>query len=119
MLRVDPGSPTPPFEQVRAQLAEQVRSGELDPGTRLPAVRRLAGDLGISPGTVARAYRELEQAGLVTTSRRGGTVVADDARAGVAGPAADLARESVARLRGMGLDDASILQAVRGALAEG
>lgn len=74
-LVVDPGSPVPPFEQVRAQVVELVRSGDLRPGTRLPPVRRLAGDLGIAANTVARAYRELEQGGVVSTRGRHGTFV--------------------------------------------
>jgi DNA-binding transcriptional regulator YhcF (GntR family) len=75
LVAVDSGSQEPPYEQVRRQLAEAVTSGHLVPGTRLPPVRRLAGDLGLAANTVARAYRELEQAGLVETRGRGGTVV--------------------------------------------
>lgn len=74
-LTVDPGSPTPPFEQVRAQLAERIRSGELAAGERLPTVRRLAEDLGLAVNTVARTYKELEAEGLVETRGRNGTVV--------------------------------------------
>ena len=75
---VDTLSPVPPYEQVRAQLAELVAGGVLGPGDRLPPIRQLAADLGIAPGTVARAYRLLESAGLVRTGRGGGTrVVAD------------------------------------------
>lgn len=76
VLRVDPRSPVPPYEQVRSQVVAQVDDGELRPGDRLPPVRRLAGDLGLAPGTVARAYRELEAAGVVVTRGRNGTVVA-------------------------------------------
>lgn len=75
MIALDPLSPLPPFEQVRAQLAARVTSGELVAGTRLPTVRRLADDLGLAVNTVARAYRELEAAGLVETRGRAGTVV--------------------------------------------
>ncbi len=75
MITLDPASPTPPFEQVRAQLAAQISSGELAAGTRLPPVRRLADDLQLAANTVARAYRELEAAGLVETRGRGGTIV--------------------------------------------
>ena len=42
MIVIDPASPTPPFEQLRAQLVAAVASGELAPGDRLPTVRRLA-----------------------------------------------------------------------------
>lgn len=75
MIQLDPTSPVPPFEQVRSQLAAQVTSGDLVAGTRLPTVRQLADDLGLAVNTVARAYRELEAAGLVETRGRGGTVV--------------------------------------------
>jgi DNA-binding transcriptional regulator YhcF (GntR family) len=75
MITVDDGSPTPPFEQVRSQLAAQIVNQELVAGTRLPTVRRLASDLGLAVNTVARAYRELEAAGLVETRGRGGTFV--------------------------------------------
>lgn len=75
-ISVDLGSATPPYEQIRAQIAALIALGTLVPGTRLPTVRRLAADLGIAAGTVARAYRELEQSGLIDTRRRNGTVVA-------------------------------------------
>ena len=75
MLTITTKSPTPPFEQLRLQLLEQIRSGELAAGTRLPTVRRLAEDLGIAPNTVARTYRELESDGFIETRGRNGTLV--------------------------------------------
>ena len=75
VITVDTSSPVPPFEQVRAQLAIQITTHDLVPGTRLPTVRKLADDLGLAVNTVARSYRELEAAGLVETRGRGGTVV--------------------------------------------
>lgn len=76
MLTVDPASGVPPYEQLRRQVLDQVADGTLRPGERLPPVRRLAEDLGLAAGTVARAYRELEAAGAVETRGRAGTVVA-------------------------------------------
>jgi DNA-binding transcriptional regulator YhcF (GntR family) len=75
LITLDAASPTPPFEQVRAQIAGQIADGVLTPGTRLPPVRRLAEELGLAANTVARAYRDLETAGLVETRGRGGTIV--------------------------------------------
>lgn len=103
MITIDPASSTAPFEQLRTQLAEQIRSGELVAGTRLPTVRRMADDLGIAPNTVARAYRELEQEGLVETRGRNGTVVAwspDDGERQLQQAAAGFA----ARVRALGVD---------------
>jgi len=75
VISLDAASATPPFEQVRAQLAAGITDGDLVPGTRLPPVRKLADELGLAANTVARAYRDLEAAGLVETRGRGGTVV--------------------------------------------
>jgi len=77
-VSLDPSAGDPPYEQIRTQIARQVATGELPPGTRLPTVRGLAETLGVSANTVARAYRELEHSGVVTTGRRNGTVVNGD-----------------------------------------
>ena len=68
-------SHVPPFEQVREQLERLIATGSLAAGTRLPTVRQLASDLSLAPNTVARAYRELESAGLIETHGRRGTIV--------------------------------------------
>lgn len=111
ILTVDPGSAVPPYEQIRSQIEAMVATGTLAAGDRLPSIRQLAHDLGLAGGTVARAYTELEQAGLVVSRRRTGTVVAD----GVVQPAAERRRrlaeaaEQYARtaaLLGVAVDDA-------------
>lgn len=76
MLSIDPGSATPPFEQLRMQIIEAVRNGELVAGARLPTVRKLADDLGLAPNTVARSYRELEQGEVIETRGRQGSFIA-------------------------------------------
>lgn len=107
IIQVDPHSPVPPYEQVRSQVTALVGSGDLRPGERLPPVRRLAGDLGLATGTVARAYRELEAAGVVETRGRNGTVVS--ATGDVTEQRAQsetLAYLTALRRLGLGVDDA-------------
>lgn len=106
ILEIDTASPVPPYEQIRAQLAASIESGELAEGARLPAIRQLAGDLGLAPGTVARAYRELETSGLVISRVRHGTTVAARARPTAAQSRARLAeaaRVYAAAARTLGL----------------
>ncbi|HET8717621.1 MAG TPA: GntR family transcriptional regulator [Nocardioidaceae bacterium] len=101
-LAIDPGSPTPPFEQVRSGIAARVASGALPAGTRLPPVRALAGSLGLAVNTVARVYRELEADAVVVTEGRRGTFVRGTAADGD-GAAARAAREYAALARKAGL----------------
>jgi GntR family transcriptional regulator len=76
ILEIEASSAVPPYEQIRAQIADLAAAGQLPVGARLPTIRQLAGDLGLAPGTVARAYRELEAAGVVTSRVRHGTTIA-------------------------------------------
>ena len=71
MITVNQEDHRPAYEQVRERLADQILSGRLLPGHRLPSVRQMAGDLGIAGGTVVRAYKELESDGLVEATRTG------------------------------------------------
>ena len=75
-LQIDPHAGRPLFDQIRTQIIDGVRAGPCRPGTRLPTVRELAGQLGLAVNTVARAYRELEAGGIVETRGRFGTFVA-------------------------------------------
>lgn len=77
IIQVDPDSPTPPYEQIRAQVAMMIEAGTLSTGAQLPSIRQLAADLGLAANTVARAYRELELEGFVISRVRHGTAVAD------------------------------------------
>lgn len=114
-ITVDVTSATPPYEQIRAQLASLIAAGALAPGSRLPTVRDLAADLGVAVGTVTRAYRELEAGGMVTSRRRFGTIVAEGARVG--SPAVDDAVALLVRAaRSARLADDDVLALVRAAL---
>ena len=84
-IQIDDASDKSIYEQIIAQIQEAVATGELAPGTRLPAVRQQADALNIAPGTVARAYSELERRKVVVTEGARGTRVADRAPLGVEG----------------------------------
>jgi GntR family transcriptional regulator len=115
-VRIDLDSPTPQYEQLRAQLAALVTAGDLADGQRLPTVRALANDLGIAPGTVARTYRDLEAAGLVTTRRRVGTLVTAPAATLDRAAVTEAAARFVRLARDHALTDTEIRDAVAAAL---
>lgn len=95
-----------PYEHVRRSLAAAVADGALPVGTRLPTVRGLADRLGLAPGTVARAYRELEADGVVRTEGRKGTFVGDRAPSDAEAAAAAASYAALARRRGLSLAEA-------------
>jgi DNA-binding transcriptional regulator YhcF (GntR family) len=111
---VEPDSGVAPWRQVRDQIAARIGSGELPVGARLPTIRQLARDLGLAAGTVARAYRELEAAGVLQTARRQGTVVAQRI---VHDQAADQLRVAAANyvtaVQALGFDEEAAVAAVR------
>jgi len=72
---LDSAHPSPLHEQLRVQLIEQVRSGALPAGAKLPTVRGLAEQLSVAPNTIAKAYRELEADDIIETRGRAGTFV--------------------------------------------
>lgn len=113
-LRVDPTSALPVFEQIQTQVVDLMATGALRPGARLPAVRALAEQLGLATGTVAKAYRSLEQEGFVVTAGRNGTVVAD-ATAGSEDARQQL-RSALQPLLDQGLSRADVLRLVRSVL---
>ncbi|HET7414269.1 MAG TPA: GntR family transcriptional regulator [Arthrobacter sp.] len=74
-LRITLTDGSSPAEQIRDQVRGLIATDQLPAGEALPSVRQLAKDLGIAPGTVAKAYRSLEHAGLLQTRVGGGTRV--------------------------------------------
>jgi DNA-binding transcriptional regulator YhcF (GntR family) len=115
IVRVDASSSVPPYEQVRSALARKINNGTLAVGTKLPTVRQLAADVGIAPNTIARAYRELEEAGLIETRGRAGSFVGssgDENRR----RALEAAAIYAATVRALGLSPAEALAIVGAAL---
>jgi len=76
-IQISTGSNEPIYMQIVSQISEAIAKGEISAGQKLPAVRKLAAELVINPNTVAKAYSELEQAGLITTKTGSGTFVND------------------------------------------
>lgn len=85
----------PIYMQIVQQVRRQVASGELQPNDELPSIRILAERLVVNPNTVARAYRELEAAGIVKTTRGLGTFVAPQSNAHAAAEARALLADRV------------------------
>lgn len=105
-VRVDQHAVKPLFDQLRTQIIDGIRDGKLPPGTRLPTVRELAGQMSLAVNTVARAYRELESAGMLETRGRFGTFVARIDPADTAMATAAHAYVSAARALGIGKAEA-------------
>lgn len=106
MITLDLASPTPPYEQIRGQLVDLIRSGALDAGRRLPSIRQLAADLRIAPGAVAKAYKQLEAAGFIESSRAAGTRVRTGQQADETLRLAAQTYAALARRNDASLDDA-------------
>lgn len=96
-LLVDESLEIPPYRQIVDQIRASIERRELQPGMALPPVRQLAGDLGVAPNTVARAYAELQSEGwLIGEGRRGTRVAGDIPRADPRARARDL-RDAIDR----------------------
>ena len=71
----------PVYEQVARQIVSAIASGGLDAGQMVPSVREMAKELAINPNTVSRAYRQLQDNGVLETVRGSGVAVAKGAKA--------------------------------------
>ena len=67
MIAINYRDPRPIYEQIQAELRRLMLTGALPPGSRLPSVRELAGQLAINPNTIQRAYEALESEGYLYT----------------------------------------------------
>lgn len=121
IVEIDATSTVPPYDQLREQIGTMIAAGTLTTGTRLPPIRQLAKDLDLAPGTVARAYRELENLGLIEARGRKGSFVAE--RGAVVAPDRDehlraAARAFAATAAQLGYDTAAAEAAVRDELSK-
>lgn len=76
-IHVSPNDGVPIYQQIVNQMRYLAASGRLCAGDQLPPVRKLAEQLLVNPNTVARAYRELEGAGVIESRRGSGSFVAE------------------------------------------
>ena len=81
MIELDFRSHVPIYSQIVDQVKQLVARGALQPGEQLPTVRQLAADLRVNFNTVARAYRMLDEAGVISTQQGRGTYVLEPAKA--------------------------------------
>ena len=77
-IQVDFRADTPIYIQIVDQIRRQVISGELSPNDQLPTVRQLASELRVNFNTIARAYRILDEAGLISTQQGRGTYILEE-----------------------------------------
>ena len=77
MITINYRDPRPIYEQIQTELRRLMLTGVLPPGSRLPSVRELAGQLAINPNTIQRAYAQLEMEGYVYSVAGRGTFVAE------------------------------------------
>ena len=97
-ILVETNAPEPVYEQIVRQIHDGVNNGRLKPGTPLPTVRQLAGDLSLNRNTVARAYKMLEDQGVILTAGRKGTFVRQGATIEVAKVKANRAQSAMRRV---------------------
>ena len=121
LFRINPQSGVPIYLQLIEQVRHGVETGALQAGDQLPGLRKVAEDLVINPNTVAKAYREMEHAGLISLRHGAGAFIAEL-------PAALFQRDmqkarivlqkAIVAARGMGLDEGEIRRLVDAELAE-
>jgi GntR family transcriptional regulator len=106
LFRSNPSSGAPVYVQLIEQVKHAIDVGALRAGDQLPGIRRVAEDLVINPNTVARAYRDLEQAGVIELRQGAGAFVASggpSARVALVRKAQPVLQAALERLADMGL----------------
>ncbi|MGD2095191.1 MAG: GntR family transcriptional regulator [Phycisphaerales bacterium] len=76
-ILINNSSDRPVYQQIMDQVKRDIAQGKLIKDEKLPTVRQLAAQLTINPNTIAKAYRQLEQEGIIVTKSGAGTFVAN------------------------------------------
>lgn len=109
-LSINKDSDVPPYSQIRRAVIAARADGTLVAGDRLPPMRLLAQDLNLAVNTVAKAYKELEAAGVIETHGRAGSfITAPDANSQ---KVFTLTSRYIAAMRKLGIEDEKILQII-------
>ena len=110
MITINYRDPRPIYEQIQSELRRLMLTGALPPGSRLPSVRELAGQLAINPNTIQRAYRELESDGYILSVAGKGSFVAqvDKLAEQQKKQAVEAFQADAQRLRALGLSGAEL-----------
>lgn len=112
MISINYRDPRPIYEQIQSELRRLMLTGALPPGSSLPSVRELAGQLAINPNTIQRAYRELEADGYILSVAGKGSFVAqvDQIAEQQKKQAVGAFLAAAQRLRALGLTQAQLTQ---------
>jgi GntR family transcriptional regulator len=121
LLKPNPSSGVPIYLQLMEQVKHAIETGALKPGEQLPSIRPLAEELVINPNTVAKAYRELEHAGVIELRQGAGAFVSANAPtqqdAERLQAAQALVAQGIQRLRARGITDEEIRRLIEAELA--
>lgn len=120
MWRINAQSGVPIYLQLIEQVRHAVEMGALRPGEQLPGIRKVAEELVLNPNTVAKAYREMEHAGLIVLRHGAGAFVAETQAGGqqAVRKGRAVVRRAVAALIDLGLDEGAIRRLVESELVE-
>ncbi len=112
MVNIDPRNNKPIYEQIIEQIKYSVIKGYLQPGDSMPSVRKMALELSVTPGTVAKAYQELERQKVIETIRGKGAFIAEGTEMKPDAEKLERIRENIrsqiVELRYMGVDKSEV-----------
>jgi len=105
-IKIDFRLRTPIYIQIMEQIRRQIASRVLKPGDQLPTVRQLAAELRVNFNTVARSYRLLDEAGIISTQHGRGTYILEESSPE---DSASLRRQALEELTRSFLEEAALM----------